>query len=94
MSLYVINSEYDLDNTLKECVKLMYTGDTSKVKIAFNNMGMVQIFLMNLSLTCDSLNINPEESDFSLDVFVGSALNSIENYDDDDDEEAELDGSY
>ena len=93
MSLYIINSEYDLDNTLKECIKLIAIGNSSKVRVAFKNMGMVKIFLTNLSDSCDILNIDPESSDFSLDVFVGDAVDNMHG-DDDEGEELEFDGSY
>tara|TARA_R100000655_G_C2959880_1_gene188703 strand:- start:285 stop:566 length:282 start_codon:yes stop_codon:yes gene_type:complete len=93
MSLYIINSEYDLDNTLKECVKLIAIGNESKVRVAFKNMGMVQIFLSNLSSVCDTLNIDPEASEFSLDVFVGDGVDDYHG-EDDEGEELEFDGSY
>ena len=94
MSLYIINSEYDLDNTLKECVKLIAIGQESKVRVAFKNMGMVQIFLTNLSSVCDNLNLEIEDSPFSLDVFVGDGVDSMHADEDDEGEELEFDGSY
>ena len=56
-------------------------------------MGMVKIFLNNLSDVCEALEIDPEESDFSLDVFVGSPINDISS-DDDDEGGLEFNGSH
>ena len=73
MSFYIINSEYDMDNTLTECIKLMsfpYSDEESKLKVAFKNMGMVNIFLQNLMSACEELEIDPDETEFSLDVLV------------------------
>ena len=86
MSMYVIGSEYDMDNTLRECVKLISTTEDGNVKIAFNNMGMVHIFLHNLSTACDHFEIDPDDKGFTLDVFVGSPI----IMEDEDDEEMTL----
>ena len=82
MSLYVIGSEYDMDNTLKECVKLISTTNNGNVKVAFNNMGMVHIFLQNLSTACDHFEVDPEDTGFTLDVFVGSPISMEEDEED------------
>ncbi len=84
MSMYVVDSEYDMDTTLKECVKLISTTDNGNVRVAFNNMGMVHIFLQNLSTACDHFEIDPEDKGFSLDVFVGAPMEM------DDEDEGEL----
>ena len=64
---------------------LISTTDNGNVKVAFNNMGMVHIFLQNLSTACDHFEIDPEDKGFSLDVFVGSPIEM-----DDEGEDGEL----
>jgi len=69
MSFYVIHTEHDMDKAVKECISLMNI-KTTKVKLAFNNMGMVNIFLDNLTLRCEHLEIDPELNNFNMDVLV------------------------
>ena len=69
MSFYVVECEYDLDNAVKECTKLMSLRRSS-VKIAFNNMAMVKIFMNNLAFSCENLGLDPEAKDFHMDVLV------------------------
>lgn len=70
MSFYVVNNEYDIDLAVKECTKLMSL-DRSRVRLAFNNMQMVHIFMNDLSDKCDILQLDPEDNDFHMDVLVG-----------------------
>lgn len=69
MSFYVVDSEYDMDTAVSECLKLMPL-NKSNVKLAFNNMGMVTIFMDNLSDKCEELGINPDKNEFFMDVLV------------------------
>lgn len=69
MSFYVVQNEYDLDLAVKECVKLMNIKH-SRVKIGFNNMRMVKIFMQNLSSEVDEHDLNPNDMDFHVDVLV------------------------
>ena len=69
MSFYVVHTEYDMDKTIKECLSLMNI-ETSKVRLAFNNIGMVNIFLDNLTKQCEILEIDPEDKNFHMDVLV------------------------
>ena len=78
MSFYVVECEYDLDNAVKECTKLM-TLRRSRVKLAFNNMDMVKIFMNNLAHSCEILGLDPESKDFHMDVLI--------DFDDDEAEE-------
>jgi hypothetical protein len=73
MSFYVIESEYDIDLAVKECMKLISL-DRSRVKLAFNNMHMVHIFMNDLTEMCNRHNVDPEEKDFHMDVLVGEML--------------------
>jgi len=77
MSLYFVKSEYDLDLAVDECVKLMSIKH-SRVKVGFNNMGMVKIFMHNLGKKVDEKDIDPSEMDFHVDVLVGEP-NSEDN---------------
>jgi len=69
MSFYVIETEYDIDHAIRECTKLMGL-NKSRVKVAFNNMRMVHIFMNNLAHSCDTLGIDSEDRDFHLDVLI------------------------
>jgi len=69
MSFYLVNSEYDLDLAVDECVKLM-AFKHSRVKVGFNNMKMVKIFMSNLSNKVRDNDIDPSEMDFHVDVLV------------------------
>ena len=73
MSFYIVNNEYDMDKTIKECMKLINLKN-SKVQIAFNNMGMVNIFMLNLGEVCDQYDIDPEEHEFHIDVLVNAPI--------------------
>ena len=70
MSFYVVNTEYDMDTALDECMKLIELNG-SKVRLGFNNMKMVHIFMVNLTEACDKYGIDPEAQDFHMDVLVG-----------------------
>jgi len=78
MSFYVINSEYDIDLAVRECTKLMSL-DGTRVKLAFNNMEMVHIFMHDLTKVCDTMNIDPESKDFHMDVLVGQGASEDED---------------
>tara|TARA_R100000951_G_scaffold75748_1_gene63860 strand:+ start:61 stop:312 length:252 start_codon:yes stop_codon:yes gene_type:complete len=71
MSFYVVNTEYDMDTALDECMKLIELNG-STVRLGFNNMKMVHIFMVNLTEACDKFGIDPEEQDFHMDVLVGT----------------------
>jgi len=69
MSLYFVGNEYDMDLAIVECVKLMRLQD-SKVKVGFNNMKMVKIFMKNLSHEVSEQNLDPQGMNFHVDVLV------------------------
>ena len=69
MSFYLVNSEYDLDLAVDECVKLMAIKH-ARVKVGFNNMKMVKIFMSNLSQKVQDNDLNPSDMDFHVDVLV------------------------
>jgi len=78
MSFYVVNNEYDMDQAIGECIKLIHLQE-SRIKLGFNNMGMVNIFMANLGDECDAYNIDPEERDFHIDVLVNAGPDDIED---------------
>jgi len=69
MSFYLVNNEYDLDLAINECVKLMSLKN-SRIKLGFNNMKMVKIFMSNLSQEVKDRDLNPSDMDFHVDVLV------------------------
>lgn len=69
MSFYLVNNEYDLDLAVSECVKLMAI-KSARVKVGFNNMKMVKIFMSNLSQEVKDRDLNPSDMDFHVDVLV------------------------
>lgn len=69
MSFYLVNNEYDLDLAVSECVKLMAIKN-ARVKVGFNNMKMVKIFMSNLSQEVKDRDLNPSDMDFHVDVLV------------------------
>ena len=69
MSFYLVNNEYDLDLAVDECVKLMAIKH-ARVKVGFNNMKMVKIFMSNLSQKVQDNDLNPSDMDFHVDVLV------------------------
>ncbi len=73
MSFYVINSEYDIDVAVRECMKLINL-QNSNVKLAFNNMSMVNIFMSDLTKECEKNQVDPEEQKFHMDVLVTELL--------------------
>lgn len=80
MSFYIIESEHDIDIAVKECVKLMSL-DRARVKLAFNTMGMVRIFMQDLTDECVRYDIDPESKDFHMDVLVDIPSGDEEAYD-------------
>ena len=69
MSLYMVTNEYDMDLAIKECIRLVAM-DGSTIKLAFNNMDMVNIFMLNLNDKCDQHHVDPEAANFRMDVLV------------------------
>jgi sRNA-binding carbon storage regulator CsrA len=69
MSFYLVNNEYDLDLAVDECVKLMAIKH-ARVKVGFNNMKMVKIFMSNLSQKVQDNDLDPSDMDFHVDVLV------------------------
>lgn len=80
MSLYVVNSEYDMDLAVDECMKLVAVKD-STVKVAFNTMPMFHVFFENFRDRCIEANIDPTASGFHLDIMIEK--NSIDDSDED-----------
>lgn len=82
MSFYLVNNEYDLDLAVSECVKLMSIKN-ARVKVGFNNMKMVKIFMSNLSQEVKDRDLNPSDMDFHVDVLVEE---TVEESDDNDEQ--------
>lgn len=80
MSFYLVNNEYDLDLAVSECVKLMSLKN-SRVKVGFNNMKMVKIFMSNLSQEVKDRDLNPSDMDFHVDVLVEETVEESDEND-------------
>ena len=78
MSFYLVNNEYDLDLAVSECVKLMAIKH-ARVKVGFNNMKMVKIFMSNLSQKVQDNDLDPSDMDFHVDVLVEEKVEEEED---------------